>query len=259
MGTPDVGVLYCVNSARNYRLMLDLSIRSLKRFHPGWPVKVVELQTGTDIYDLIWWFAGGQAVHIARKVLGRLVSHEDPIGARVRAMADKIEPFARPPFAKTLYLDCDTFILRPLSGLMDIMDGQVDIIVNESDASIFYEPVAGYTDRQVPRVNSGVAVLSPRFGRLFRPYVEACPIPLSHLLEPDQYLLNYCLADCEELRTSYVPDLQLDNSFRGRQRSGVETAEDVLELVCAGEVDACVFHYIARKRNCYRRLRRLVS
>jgi hypothetical protein len=96
----DCGVIYVASGRRHLDEML-VSVRSLREQMPGLPVVLCTDQTRipAGVFDEI-------------RVL-RNPRH---------SFVDKIAPLCESPFARTLFLDTDTFLCRPVGDLFDLLE-----------------------------------------------------------------------------------------------------------------------------------------
>src|ERR1700761_610428 len=108
----DVTVLYTCNDAPHYRQMMELSIRSWKRFHPDWKVEVFPLQSSNTVIDTVTWHLGSRAGDLTKAAIAPLRKNA-PEG-RIKAFNEKVDAFRSVKGSCVLFLDCDTFVNRPL-------------------------------------------------------------------------------------------------------------------------------------------------
>ena len=182
---PKVCVVYAVNDAPHYRKMMDLSIRSWKRFHPEWSLEVITLPSANTVLDSTRWRLGSTAQGIAELALQTLAGKKAK-AVRNTTFAEKLDVFLKLNYDRTLFLDCDTYVMRPLDDLAASLDNGYDVVVQKNEG-LTYEPQKQLGTSSFPVINSGVFFASPIFSKTMIEYAAKCTTSLSELWESDQY------------------------------------------------------------------------
>ncbi len=233
----DVTVLYTCNDAPHYRQMMELSIRSWKRFHPDWKTEIFQLQSANTLVDTVTWHLGSRAGAITKSLMAR----KDSWDGRVNSFNEKVDAFRSVKDSCVLFLDCDTFVNRPLDSLVERFQG-VDVLAQNAYET--FPPKPGFGDASFPRINAGAFMMSATFARVFAEYASTYPI--ENLYGADEYLFSYCLHHSDKVKVRFIGDLQATNNVGARS---------VDKYV--GE--AHVFHYIYHKRRMYTQLKGLLK
>ena len=135
---PDLGVVYVATGDRSRSEALR-SLRSLRQFSPGVPAAVF---TDSEGVDSALWREADEAVVIEHPHFG---------------FRDKILPLLDRPFTRSLFLDADTWVRRPLSPLFDLLDA-VDVAAAQDSWRVGI-PVP--VPETFAEPNTGVLLLGP--------------------------------------------------------------------------------------------------
>ena len=235
----DITVLYACNDASHYRQMMELSIRSWKRFHPDWKVEIFPLQTPNTFIDTITWHLGSRAADLTKTITAPIRNNQ-PEG-RIKAFNEKVDAIRSVKEPCVLFLDCDTFITRSLTNMIERFQG-FDVLVQ--DAHSIFQPEPGFGDAPFPRISAGAFLMSAAFAEVYTDYARRYPI--ENLYGADEYIFSYCLHHSTNLRIRAVSDLQVIN------RVGVKSVVEYLD-------QAHVVHYAFHKRRMYNQLKALLK
>ena len=249
---PRIGALYTVNAAKHYVDMLELSKQSLLKFHPDLPVKVVTLSAPTDIYERIRWFAGTRVERKLRKLFG---SKGQAMESRNACLAERLAVLADPPFERTLFIDNDTVVVRPMDDLFDLAQN-CDVVVQTPKSGRKYPPIGEHYPKEMPISNAGVYLFSKAFGQALAKAAADCPLDVTGLPDGDQFLFNQIVHGDSDLRVEFRDDLQEANSPI-TDRPALTSPEDAIADRDAGRKQTRVLHYTLRKRPWYTTLRKM--
>ena len=244
-----VYIVYAVNDAPHYRSMMDLSIRSWKRFHPDWQLEVITLPSTNTVLDTTRWHFGSRVEAMVGRAL-RAVSGQ--VANRNTAFAEKMEVFMKLKYERTLFMDCDTYVLRPLDDLAALIDAGSDVVAQRAGREVYH-----FGEHQFSKINSGVFFGSIRLFQTMMAYVHQCPISLTDHAESDQYFFSYCLHVAPELKISYVDNLQVPNSILPPKLFGADQVYEAVKKIADNPVRPGVFHYIFQKRKFFDALLKL--
>ena len=235
----NITVLYACNDASHYRKMMELSIRSWKRFHPDWKVEIFPLRTPNTFIDTITWYLGSRAAGLAKAIAAPIRKNE-PEG-RIKAFNEKVDAIRSAKEPCVLFLDCDTFVTRPLTSMIERFQG-FDVLTQ--DAHSIFEPLHGFGDAPFPRISAGAFLMSSTFAEVYNDYARRYPI--ESLYGADEYIFSYCLHHSTNLRVRAVSDLQVINKM------GVKSVVEYLD-------QAAVVHYAFHKQLMYKQLKALLK
>jgi hypothetical protein len=235
----EFGVLYFCDDNPLYRRMADISIRSLRRFHPDWPVRVERVPS--------------PAVP-AWKKLYRILSfwkrqrRRERAGQDRRVIARKAEVMLSSPFRVTLYLDADTVVMRPLTRLQARAFSE-DVVVTPLPWKR-YRRVAPWQPESWPYLMAGVVFYGERFRAAYRETLDRLDVPVEQLRTQEQFVLSLvCEMKARELQIGEEPLLQVD-ALNLAEHLGTDTFPRVgpcIDLNYAGLSDFHVFHYNTQK------------
>jgi hypothetical protein len=200
MNKEKFGVLYFYDENPRYHQMCQLSIQSLKQFHPDWPIEVVR----TKSFKIQWWRKIYRMLTPWKKDLRYNRAGQDP-----RMFIEKAKALCSSPFEKTFFLDVDTIITKPMNDFKDLAESN-DYIV----CAIPWLKYYGLDDtmpKEFPAVNVGVMFYSEKFSEKYNYYITKYKDLLSQIAMVDQYFASLiCYIHSDELRISTVPNLQID-------------------------------------------------
>ena len=235
----DFGVLYLADDNPAYRRMLDISIQSLRRFHPDWPVHVVDVPS--------------PPVGMARRTY-RLISfwkaakRRARAGQDVRVIADKMDAMLGSPYQQTLYLDVDTVVMRPLDGLRH-RASRGDVLATPLPWKT-YARLEPWQPESWPYMMAGVLFFGERFKHVYSGYRGRCDGPLSSLPTQDQFVFSLaCHNERGSLTITEAPSLQVD-VLNVDQHLGVAVKRDrngCIDIRETGLKGFHVFHYNDQK------------
>ncbi len=231
----DFGVLYLVDQNPHFLRMLDVSLQSLRRFHPDWPVEIRRLES----LPVPFW-----------KRLYRRVSFWKIDKRRARGFQDtriigrKAQAMAATPFRHTLFLDADTVVMKPLDDLRRRAQG-ADVLVTALPWKS-YSGVEDWQPKSFPYLCSGVVFYSRRFAEEYRPYVERLAPRVESLPTLDQYVFSLaCHLESSRLKILLEPSLQIDviNLDQHLEERECPRHGGIVDLSCESLQDFHVFHY----------------
>jgi hypothetical protein len=252
---PGAGISYCINNSRPYRQMLDVSVRSLERVHRGVNREISQLHAGGDWLDSIRWHCGSTLEHWVRKLT---VGDDYAKKARHKAMAEKIRLFSNPPFEHTLFIDCDTIVLRPLTAVFDALAAGADVVVQAWKPEDYYGTCPPFTTEPFRRYNSGVVGFSQAFAKDYAAIVQSCTLDIAGLHDQDQYVFSQLLHQIDKSRVVELPHLQIANDADACRELGAVSIADAARIACTGDIPYSVFHYIMKKKQSLGIVRRYV-
>lgn len=231
----EFGVLYLVDQNPHFLRMLDVSLQSLRRFHPDWPVEITRL----DSLPVPAWKRLYRRLSVWKLDKRRARGFHD-----TRIIGRKAQAMVATPFRHTLFLDADTVVMRPLDELRRRAQA-ADVMVTPLDWKS-YAGVEDWQPRSFPYLNSGVVFFSRRFADKYRPYVERLVSRVESLPTMDQYIFSLaCHLESESLRILMEPTLQIDvinlDQHLGERRC--PRRDGIADLSYEGLRDFHVFHY----------------
>jgi hypothetical protein len=231
----DFGVLYFVDENPRFRQMMSMSIQSLRRFHPDWPIKIIECPS----YPVPPW-----------KKLYRALSfwkwekRDDRAGQDIRIVVDKAAGMIDTPFKCTLYLDVDTIVLKGLDGLRE-KAMMSDVLVTPLPWKAFKRIDPSQPERW-PYMMAGIAFYSSRFVKVYRSYVDRLLPVADSLPAGDQFIFSLaCEQEKSVLDIVTEPTLQLD-VLNLAQELGTDSYPQInglLDLKWEGLSRFHIFHY----------------
>ena len=196
----EFGVIYFVDDNPKFLQMLDLSIQSLKRFHPDWPVEVIRCPS----FPVPLWKKLYRALSFWKWQRRRERAHQD-----ARVIGAKAEAMLKTPFRTTLYLDVDTIILKPLDALRRQAE-QCDVLATQLSWKHF-DGLEDWQPKRFPMFMAGLCFYSDRFVETYRSYVERLGPIAWRLPCMDQFIFSLaCEMEGENLDIQLAPTLQFD-------------------------------------------------
>jgi hypothetical protein len=231
----EFGVLYFLDENPAFQKMARMSIQSLKRFHPDWPVRVITIPSAhvplwKKIYRFVSFWKRGK--RLARA------------GQDQRIVASKAEIMVNTPFRHTLYLDVDTIIMSPLNELREEAL-KCDVLITP----MHWKSYARREEWQPPSwpyTMAGVMFFNDRFVSVYKKYIELLNEDISNLPTTDQFLVSLtCHLEPENLKISYRPDFQLDvlNLSNHLGEEDYPKVGECVDLTHDGLKNFYVFHY----------------
>ena len=196
----EFGVLYFCDDNPAFQRMAAMSVESLRRFHPDWPVELVRVpSTRIPLWKKTYRLAS----------FWKRQRRHARAGQDKRIIANKAEIMLATPFRLTLYLDVDTIVMRPLDRLLELARSS-DVVVTRLPWKR-YRRVADWQPESWPFVMAGVMFHSRRFNALYRGYIERFGSRIIELPTSDQIVVSLaCHMEADNLKISYEPDLQID-------------------------------------------------
>ena len=229
------GVLYFLDKNPTFRSMLKISIQSLKRFHPDWPVEVMESPT----FTIPLWKKIYRAASFWKWQERRARANQDwrVIFAKSTGMIDT-------PFENTLYLDVDTVLVKPFD----------DLIERAMECDVMSTPLGwknynGFDEWQpktYPMVMAGVVFYNKKFTEVYRDYIKKLSVGVGKYFAGDQYMFSMaCYMEEKNLNICYEPSLQIDamNIAEHLGSQNYPKKYGVLDLTYEGLQKFYIFHY----------------
>ncbi len=250
-GSNGFGVLYFCDDNPEFRKMLALSIASLRRFHPDWPVTVMDVPSPRvplwkHIYRLLSFW--------------KWQDRRDRAGQDVRVIAAKAQCMLDSPYDVTLYLDVDTIVLRPLDDFRKRAE-LCDLLI----CPLPWKQYAKQADWQPdhwPYVMAGVCFFNRKFVGIYREYVQRFGETIAALPSQEQFVMSLvCYLENDRLNMDYSGSLQIDvinldqhlgHSDYPRRGTCLDLSREPLERFA-------IFHYNHFKSDYMAQVKRLVD
>ena len=229
------GILYFCDDNPHYRRMLAYSMASLRRFHPDWPVTVIDVPSP----PVPLW------KHLCRALsFWKWQKRRERAGQDVRVIARKARCMLDSPYETTLYLDVDTIVLRPLEAFRQQAE-TCDLVITPLPWKQ-YARRADWQPEHWPYVMAGVCFYNRRFLDVYQHYVDRFGSTIADLPSQEQFVLSLaCHEAADQLRIRYDPMLQLDvlNLDHHLATSEYPRCGDAIDLSAESLQDFAVFHY----------------
>ncbi len=241
------GVLYVIDGNPRFREMLDISIASLRQWHPDWPIEILDLPNPEVAFARRWY----RRLSFWKRDRRRARAYQD-----MRTVEAKAAAWGRSPFERTLFLDADTVVLRSLDAMRD-RAAAADVLAT----AMPWKRYRGFRTWQPPTfpfVMSGVVFYNRTFGDAYA-RVLARLGSLRGLPTGDQFAFSLTLAmEAERLRIALAPDLQFDviNADRHAAPDVPPRQNNIIDLTWEGLRRFHVFHYNDRKPDYLAAMRR---
>jgi hypothetical protein len=231
----DFGVLYFVDPNPHFQRMADISIQSLKSFHPDWPVEVMEcgafpVPLWKKIYRALSFWKWSERSNRARQDW--------------RVLFAKANGQINSPFRHTLYLDADTIVMRPLDQVLE-RARQYDVVANSLGWK-HYNGFESWQPAQFPMIMSGIVFYNEIFKEIYQTYVDRLAVGAGKHFAGDQYIFSMtCHMEAEKLRILLEPYLQIDtmNLEEHLCRNDYPRRGNILDLTYEGLKKFHIFHY----------------
>jgi hypothetical protein len=229
------GVLYLVDENPDFRKMLKISIQSLKKFHPDWPIKVIKVPS----YHIPFW-----------KKLYRILSfwkrgkRRNRAGQDVRIIAQKANAMLQSPFKRTLYLDVDTIVMKPLEKFRNLAM-EYDVIITPLPWKR-YNRMEKWQPETWPYMMAGILFYSEQFKEIYSGYVKRFERTIRKLPSQEQFILSLtCSIEARRLKILMEPKFQIDvlNLSQHLGTNNYPTIGDCVDLKWTGLKSFYVFHY----------------
>lgn len=233
------GVLYFHDANPWFRKMARMSINSLRRFHPDWPVTVVE----TESLRIQWWRRIYRAVSPWRDK-----ARYDRANQDARMVARKAGVMLDSPYDVTLYLDVDTIVMRPLDSFLAKALCS-DVVITPLPWKS-YKQFGDDQPEAWPMLMAGVLFYNRRFREVYRPYVERYAEQIPKLPTQEQIILSLaCHVEAGNLNVVKEPGLQFDVLNADRHFGSVDHPRvgECVDLSCPELQRFRIFHYNDRK------------
>ncbi len=243
------GVLYFVDGNPAFREMLRISIESLRRFHPEWPIEVIERPS----FPVPLWKQVYRGVSFWKWHRRRDRAHQD-----ARVIAAKAEAMLNTPFETTLYLDVDTIVMRPLDAYRR-RALQADVLATPLDWKR-YQGLADWQPASFPVVMAGLSFYNRRFVDAYRPYVRRLAPIADRLPSMDQYIFSLaCEMESSRLEIMKDRDFQFDviNAAQHAGTPDYPRIDRCVDLKWPGLERFHVFHYNEHKPQYLRQIKQV--
>jgi len=231
----DFGVLYFYDANPLFQHMAEMSIKSLRKFHPDWPIEVIEIpSTRIPI-----WKKTYRAVSFWKRQL-----RENRAGQDLHIVASKTDIMLNSPFQRTLYLDVDTIVMKPLDPLYEkALENDVVVTPLEWKTYSRREP---WQPESWPYVMAGVMFYSTAFTQAYRHYINKMNESISNLPTADQFVVSLiCYLESTNLKIAYEPSLQIDvlNLENHLRKTDYPKKDQMIDLSWNEISRFHVFHY----------------
>lgn len=232
----EFGVLYFHDENPKYKEMCEMSIASLKRFHPEWSITVVTTKTpATPLWKKVY-----RALTPWKSHLRYNRANQD-----TRSIAYKAEVMLNSPYENTLYIDVDTIILKPLDEYKNaILEN--DVVVCPLPWLVYHK----FSEKQPnewPGVMAGVFLYNRKFIKLYKSIIEEYKDILHIIPTNEQCTASLaCYIYSDKLKIAYDKNLQIDvidahhhlGDDRYHVSNGVFDIEDII-----AKNQYAIFHY----------------
>lgn len=197
---PDFGILYFYDENPAYKQMADMSIATLRKWHPDWPVEVVRIPSS----QTPWWKKAYRTASFWRWHRRRIRAGQD-----TRVIAQKANIMLNSPFEHTLYLDADTIVLRPLDEIRDMVVSS-DVVITPLPWKT-YSRNADWQPETWPYMMAGVMGFSNDFTKTYARYVSRFGDAISKLPSQEQFIVSLCCEmESQNLDIRKQTNLQID-------------------------------------------------
>jgi hypothetical protein len=233
------GVLYFHDSNPEFKRMERMSIRSLRRFHPDWPIHIAKCPTPRKSLLRTCY----RAVSFWRRK-----ARFDRANQDVRVIAEKAKVMLNSPFKITLYLDVDTIVMRPLDELMK-RACSCDVLITPL-SWLQYRCFEEGQPETWPELMAGVLFYSQHFISIYRSYIERYANLIPKLPTQEQIILSLaCHQDASRLNVFTDSMLQFDvlNAHRHLGRSDYPRVGECVDLSNPELQRFHIFHYNDKK------------
>lgn len=196
----EFGVLYFYDDNPVYKQMAEMSIATLEKWHPDWPVEVVQIPSlSTPLWKKIYR-AGS---------FWKWQKRRNRAGQDIRIIAQKAEIMLNSPFEHTLYLDADTIVLRPLDDIRNMMANS-DVVITPLPWKT-YTRNASWQPESWPYMMAGVMGYNKTFIKTYAQYVTRFGDTISTLPSQEQYIVSLCCEmESSSLDIRKKKNLQID-------------------------------------------------
>jgi len=241
----DFGVLYYVDDNPRFRKMAAVSIESVQRHHPDWPICVQSCRHfPVSVVRRLY-----RAVSFWKWSERRRRAHQD-----WRVLFSKAYGWLESPFKTTLYLDVDTVLMRPLTNM--VASHQTADVVATLLKGKSYKGFLPWQPDEIPMVMSGVVLFREPFRPLYRNYIEKLRVGAGKRFAGDQYMFStLCALESDKLKIALDETLQIDAmNFAGHfGRADFPCVGGVLDLRTDLLAPFHVFHYNGPHKQDYLR------
>ncbi len=201
MSDRSFGILYFLDENPSFRAMADISLQSLRRFHPDVPVEIVKVPSATTPL----WKHAYRALSFWKWEARRRRQ-----GQNTQVIAEKAKVMLETPFETTLYIDVDTVVLNPLHDLIEQARSK-DVVITALPWKSFKRE-HDWQPREWPFLMAGILFYSRRFRDIYARYVDQVGDTLYDLPLTDLNLLSMtCHLEKENLDILFDQKLQLDH------------------------------------------------
>ncbi len=242
------GVIYVVDDNPAYLTMMRMSIESLRRFHPDWPIEVLKFPS-PRISPLRRLFRFG--------TFWRREKRRQRAGQDARMFYIKLFSWFDSPFDSTFFLDVDTIVRKPLDTYR--ADGERHDLLLCSLPWKYYEPIALGQPERIPYQMVGVVFYNRRFLKVYRRYALTLAERLRDHPMPDQFLVSLiCQSERKSLSIRQEPHLQMDvlNAAHHFGTGAYQQVGRCVDLNYSGLNPFHVFHYNEMKPEYMAQIRR---
>ena len=247
----EFGILYFCDQNPTYRRMLQMSLASLKRYHPNWPVEVVQVTSPpTPLWKKLYRMGS----------FWKWEKRRNRAGQDVRVIATKANIMLNTPFRHTLYLDVDSFVMRPLDDIRDKLMS-ADVVITPLPWNT-YTRNADWQPASWPYMMAGIMGFSQHFVDVYSGYVSRFTDTIAKLPTQEQFIVSLCCEmEAKRLKIIKSPHLQLDviDMEQHLGTSDFPTVDGGIDLSWNGLKDFYIFHYNEFKPMYMKQIQELVS
>ncbi len=248
---PRLGILYFIDSNPLFREMMELSVRSLRRFHPDIPITVLEVPK----FPVPAWKKLYRKLSYWKYDARRRRANQD-----ARVIAAKADAMLDSPYDVTLYLDADTYIQRPLDDVIS-KALECDVLATQFPWKT-YSRIEDWQPESWPFVMAGLNFYSKRFCEAYRPYIDRLRDQLATLPTMEQFTFSLCCHEhADDLNIVYDQRFQLDhlNLKYLLERESWPTVGNCIDLTWDGIREFDIFHYNDLKPGYMEQVRNLLA
>ena len=246
----EFGILYFCDQNPTYQRMLQMSLASLKRFHPDWPVEIVQVASPpTPLWKKLYRLGS----------FWRWTKRRARAGQDVRVIAAKANIMLNSPFQHTLYLDVDSYVMRPLGNIRDMLMS-ADVVITPLPWKSYIRN-ADWQPERWPYMMAGIMGFNKHFVKVYSEYVSYFDDSIEKLPSQEQYIVSLCCEmEAQNLKIMKSPHLQID-ALNIEQHLGVNhfpMVNGCINLLWNGIKDFYIFHYNEHKPQYMQQIQNLL-
>jgi hypothetical protein len=229
------GVLYFLDDNPHFERMLRISVESLRRFHPDWPLAIFRVPSvSMSIWRRIYRTVSFWNNHKRRARLGQ----------DTNVIAQKVFCMLHSPFETTLYVDVDTVILNPLEEYL-FEAKKHDVLITPLPWKSFTREYE-WQPESWPYMMAGILFYNQNFRSIYQRYFEQVGDTFFRLPLTDMNLLSMtCYLERENLSIKGDSHLQVDhcNMAELLNETSYPTVGPCIDLNYPRLKEFGIFHY----------------